>query len=300
MPRPARGTTAAVALLIALAGPLLLPGPAGAAPGATSTGPATATAAEAALGRLTLQSPLAGYQAGASNGPLDLAIYTRYAPDPGTAATTFRGWAAQPGFAAWIRTWQDRSGLNQVLELAFRFRSPADARATAAGYDRVLSAGAVPGSTFAVPHLPAARGYLISATDGTQVINQLEAVVMQTGVYATVLETNVASTSSNTDPIASGTVVSLAARQYAALAAAGPEGPVVPPGPGPPLTRAALIIAAAVLLSLLAYGLARRLPVPQRARAGDSRRAQAHRAAAHRTAAHRTPAHRMTPAPRHD
>jgi hypothetical protein len=196
---------------------------AGAATGASS---ATTTPGEM-LRQAMLQSTLAGFRAGPANGPLDAASYVAYAPDPAQAEEQFQQEASQPGFAAEIRTWQDATGLNTVLDLAFHFQDPARAEATASSYEALLSNGSPGSGTFSVPGVPDARGYDISVTaaSSTVVTNRLEIVVLHVGAFVALVETNVVADPADTSPITSGTVVPLAGDQYRLLLTAAATDP---------------------------------------------------------------------------
>lgn len=188
--------------------------------GATTT--TTSEGSEAALARIMLTQPLPGYSHGGDYGPLTESTYARYAPSPAQARTVFRHDAGEPGFAGVIRTWQDRSGRNQVRELALHFHSIAEARGTDTAYQHVLTGtrtGSGGSNSFTVDGIASARGYLISATapGSSRVTDQLQVVLMRVRDYLVLLETDVQPGSANPHPIPSGTAATLAERQYPAI-----------------------------------------------------------------------------------
>jgi|GEM_PF-6329370 len=201
------------------------------------------------LQRLLPADPVPGYVPGNVNGPLDAAALVSYAPDPAQARAAFERAASAPGFAAAIRTWQDPTHRDRVLDLALHFATVHDAATALADYVAVLSAGATAGSTFSIPAAPGARGFLLDVVPSGE---QLEIVVLQVGASMAVVETDVPA---GAPPVPAETAVRLAVTQYRLFggSAGGPSG-----GLSSLVVRVLVVVAAVAAIAAVGVGGLRR------------------------------------------
>jgi hypothetical protein len=245
----------------------------------SATGPATnpgpISGADVALARIMLSDPRRGFGPGTDFGPLNAGLYARYAPDPTHARATFDHDSAESGFAGDVRTWQDASGHNQIRELALRFHAGHEATATTIAYEGVLSgrstgAGGTAGNRFIVPGISAARGYLLTVTgsDDRTITDELQVVLIQVREYVVLIETDVQPGNGNPHPIPSGTVTTLAERQYPAIPGALAVTSPASPGAAHSLSTTWLALAAVIgvvaVAGVFAVGVNRTRPSHRR------------------------------------
>ena len=213
---PRRGEPMAVTAITAI----LLLWPTAAWAGA----PTSADVASTNLAARLLVNPLPGMvtssQIGPNDGPVDASTFASYSPDPIVATATFQRYQSQPGFAAWIVTWEDNANQNNaqnyVVDLAFHFANPANAEQFVSDFGNGLAQSTPQNQTFAVPSIPGARGFTVNAAGSSQQQPQinLQMVVFQSGSYAGEMLTGERTDASNTNPISSSTVITLAYRQF--------------------------------------------------------------------------------------
>ena len=78
---------------------------------------------------------------GATNGVLTAQTMASYSDDPTQVEHLFDQYSAESGFAGWIKTWQDRTGTDQVVEIAIRFHDTAEASTNSAAFVTTLAKG---------------------------------------------------------------------------------------------------------------------------------------------------------------
>jgi Protein of unknown function (DUF2510) len=188
---------------------------------ATSSQPAPS---EVALDHMMLSVPLPGLSnlapvgPGATNGVLTAQTLGSYSSDPSQVEKLFDRYKAQPGFAGWIKTFADKTGTEQVVEIAIRFHDAAEAQQNAAAFVSTLQKGLSNGTRTEVASIPGAAAFTIneaSATSGTISIpaQQVQAVVFSDADYFVALHTD-SPDGPGAHPIAAGTAASLALQQY--------------------------------------------------------------------------------------
>ncbi len=116
--------------------------PAGAAvrtAGGSGSTSVVASPADDALDALMLAAPLPGLVdftlvgPGATNGVLTAQTMASYSDDPTQVEQLFDQYSAESGFAGWIKTWQDRTATDRVVEIAIRFHDSTEASANLRG-----------------------------------------------------------------------------------------------------------------------------------------------------------------------
>lgn len=193
----------------------------------STTAAANVSAGDQRLDALMLSVPLPGLSdfslvgPGATNGPLTAQTLGSYSNDPAQVENLYGRYSAQSGFAGWIKTWQDKSGQNQVVEIAIRFHSAAQARSNDTAFVSTLSKGLSGGARSHYPSIPGSTAFTIdesATTQGTTDIpaQQVQAIVFSAGNYLVVLHTD-SPNGPGTRPIAAGTAGALAFQQYQVL-----------------------------------------------------------------------------------
>lgn len=186
--------------------------------GTTRTAGAAVLSSGPALGSLVISQPLPGYTAappGPTNGPLTPAEFASQSTTPQQAEEQFNALAAEPGFGAFIRLWNDRAGAgqgaNDVAVLLFRIPQRQDAVGFEAGL-RTPFAGSEP---FDVPSIPGAHGYTVDIASPVRAVEQI--VVFRAGQY--VAMTELASSASATNPatLTPSQAVSVSYQQYGSI-----------------------------------------------------------------------------------
>jgi hypothetical protein len=219
------GVCLATAAWVALAQPV---GASQSAPTTTSTAPGQATSADLALASEMLATPLPGLAGftlvgpGATNGVLTPQTLGSYSNDPSEVEHRFEQYSSEPGFAGWIKSWQDDGGSDVVVEIGIRFHSPSEATTNSAAFVSTLSQGLAGGSKTPVESIPGATAFAIdepTSTSGTTVVpaQQVQAVVFSDGDYFVALHAD-SLTGGDHQPIAPGTAIALALQQYEVLA----------------------------------------------------------------------------------
>jgi Protein of unknown function (DUF2510) len=195
-----------------------------AAASTTTTAPDASTAADAALESVMLAAPLPGLTSfalvgpGATNGVLTAQTLGSYSNDPSRVEDLYNQYSAESGFAGWIKTWQDATGTNQVVEIALRFHDAQEATTNSAAFASTLAKGLQGGAPSPVASIPGASSFTINepeTTSGTTVVpaQQVQAVVFADGDYLIALHTD-SPTGPDSQPIAPGTAVALGLQQY--------------------------------------------------------------------------------------
>jgi len=166
---------------------------------------------------------------GATNGVLTGQTMASYSDDPDQVEQLFDQYSSESGFAGWIKTWQDHTGTDRVVEIAIRFHDSAEASTNAAAFVTTLSKGQPGGTRTEPPSIPGASAFSIdqpATTSGNVSIpaQQVQAVVYADADYLVVIHTD-SSIAAGSHPIADGTGMALALQQYQDLIAS-----VAPPG----------------------------------------------------------------------
>src|ERR1700722_10267345 len=105
------------------------------------------TPADNSLDALMLATPLPGLTdftlvgPGATNGVLTAETLASYSNNPTQVEHLFNQYSAESGFAGWIKTWQDHTGTDRVVEIAIRFHDNGEAISNAAAFVTTLSQG---------------------------------------------------------------------------------------------------------------------------------------------------------------
>ena len=102
------------------------------------------TPADNSLDALMLATPLPGLTdftlvgPGATNGVLTAETLASYSNNPTQVEHLFNQYSAESGFAGWIKTWQDHTGTDRVVEIAIRFHDNGEAISNAAAPSRLV------------------------------------------------------------------------------------------------------------------------------------------------------------------
>jgi hypothetical protein len=186
------------------------------------------TTADDALEAVMLATPLPGLVdftlvgPGATNGVLTAQTMASYSDDPTQVEQLFDQYSAESGFAGWIKTWQDATGTDRVVEIAIRFHDSTEASTNSAAFVATLSKGQPNGTHTVPPSIPGASAFTINepaTTSGNLNIpaQQVQAVVYSDADYLVVIHTD-SSVGTGSHPIADGTAMALALQQYQDLA----------------------------------------------------------------------------------
>jgi len=141
-----------------------------------------------------------------------------YSNDPSQVEKLFDQYSAQSGFAGWIKTFEDKTGTAQLVEIAIRFHDSAEAQQNATAFVSTLSKGLSNGTRSDIASIPGAVSFVVdesATTSGTISIpaQQVQAVVFSDADYFVAIHTD-SPNGSGSHPIASGTAVALALAQY--------------------------------------------------------------------------------------
>jgi hypothetical protein len=209
---------------------------------------------------------------GATNGVLTAQTLGSYSTDPTQTEQEFDQYSSQSGFAGWIKTWQDASGTNQLVEIAIRFHDAGEASSNAAAFVTALSRGLANGTRASVPSIRGAAAFIIdepASKSGNSSIpaQQVQAVVFSDANYFVALHSD-SPNGPGTHPIAVGTVVALALQQYQNLSSVLPKPPAKSTAPAPTkstsngpsafLVGVGLLVAVVVIIVVVAYFTRRR------------------------------------------
>ena len=159
---------------------------------------------------------------GATNGVLTAQTLGTYSSNPGEVESLFDQYRSEPGFAGWIKTWQNSVGSEQVVEVAIKFHDAFEANQNASAFVATLSTGLSQGAKSHDASIPGATAFTInelSTTSGTTTVpaQQVQAVVYAEGDYLIALHTDSPDGKGST-PIAPGTAMALALQQFQDLA----------------------------------------------------------------------------------
>jgi Protein of unknown function (DUF2510) len=203
----------------------------GAAYAAASSSPSknpVVTASDRGLESHMLAVPLPGLSdfalvgPGATNGVLTAQTLGTYSSNPGEVESLFNQYRSEPGFAGWIKTWQNSIGSEQVVEVAIRFHDAFEANQNASAFVATLSTGLSRGAKSHDASITGATAFTIdepSTTSGTTTVpaQQVQAVVYAQGDYLIALHTD-SPDGNGLTPIAPGTAMALALQQHQDLA----------------------------------------------------------------------------------
>ncbi len=197
------------------------------APGAPApaAGPTPATTPSGSpdyppLSTLVMPTPLPGFApapTGALNGPITSTTFPAFSSDPTATAHTQATLAAVPGYAGYIRTWNDRAttgGQNDVV--VYLFRIP-DARTATAFITQIETwyRQEPQSRPYQVASIPSASGFALSVSSPQPATEQV--VIFRTGVYVAWIELASVSGPTNPNPLGPAQAEPVAYSQYVPL-----------------------------------------------------------------------------------
>jgi hypothetical protein len=182
--------------------------------------------------------------AGTGNGPLTAAAFGALSSDPTQGAAEFDRWSAEPGFAAWVRTFKDQAGQDSVQVELFRFPTVSEASNFAVADERTfteVSQGQTLAGTFNVPGIPDSLGLTVRITTPTSGV--IEGVIFRSAGYIAIVNTVALGPAGGTPALPLGTAAMVAVAENGLLGSVPtvPSGPATVPGatiPSPAAARA--------------------------------------------------------------